>query len=127
MTEEQIQERVKNLFADLERLFKTTQPQPSFMELVDDGGECGPIPITGDKDKFAENHCPFLQSAWDRTVRYAYPTLENLCYKAREPWSVSLDQQQQICLSGSYHNCPGFAPEKQNGKLTRMFGNLFSR
>lgn len=125
MTEQQIQERVKNLFADLERLYKAAQPQPSSAGLAADIEECNPIPLTGNQP--AEEHCPFLQSAWDRTVRYSYPSLENLCYKAGEPWAVSLAQQQKACLSGAFHDCPGFAPVKQNGKLGRVFGSLFSK
>ena len=52
--------------------------------------------------------CPLLGSVNDRETRYGFPSNGNRCYKLSPPAHLSLDYQQNICLSGVYQNCAVF-------------------
>jgi|WetSurMetagenome_2_1015567.scaffolds.fasta_scaffold304498_2 hypothetical protein len=50
--------------------------------------------------------CSYLKWIADPTIRYGFPHPANYCHKPNKPRQVSLTYQDQVCINGSYKECP---------------------
>lgn len=54
------------------------------------------------------NDCPYLGLSDDSSTHTLYPSCSNACYAAKPPQPVSLNYQQECCLTESHVNCEGY-------------------
>lgn len=73
--------------------------------------------------------CPFLRTIWDDTIVYGYPEDENYCHRAGKPRPISLDHQQQVCISSQFKQCSLSipVPATGGGNLRSFLQRLFQR
>ncbi len=97
-------DRVKRLFAELERS----------VEPADGQG----LPVHFNYEEIRKREaartvsfqstdliCPFLRTTWDATVRYGWADKEHACYRLPKAQPVSTADQAKICFGKQHSQC----------------------
>ncbi len=112
-------DRVKRLFADLERSVEPAEGQviPVHFEHIDieneDRRRRGGARTVGTQP--LDLVCPFLRTAWDATVRYGWAHKEHACYRAQQAQPVSTADQAKTCFGKRHSQCPIY--QGKNGEV----------
>jgi hypothetical protein len=126
MEKDQIDERIDSLFAELRRLIEPVNGHPSsIMDFPQDGVHKRDRSCSLEK-RGGEPVCPFLKTSWDDTIRYGFPHENNLCYKAFKAQSVSMADQEKVCLNRRYTKCQIFLTETQKRQNKNLLSPLLN-
>lgn len=67
--------------------------------------------------------CPHLGLHDDPRTALAYPSMWNYCYRAKQPGSVNLLHQGEVCLSTAFIHCPVYAAKQQISLPPHLHGS----
>jgi len=105
MANKQIDDRLKNLLSKIQIQLESLDEQSMPLNSEKDGSIDNNPAKTPDT-KVEDSVCPFLKTAWDKNIWYGYPNEENNCYKLEKAQSVPLTDQEQICFTSQFCECP---------------------
>ncbi len=66
--------------------------------------------------------CPLLGTRANPDTHFAYPTLENRCYANQRVSPLTLDEQEQYCLSGNHRSCRFYLGHQARTAATQVAG-----
>ncbi len=112
MPGKEIDDRLKTLFGDLEGHIEPSNGKNGTAHVVqnEESGMNGTAVPAAPRP--ADRICPFLNTTWDATIRYSYPSPENACYRLKKSRPVSLTDQEAFCLGKQHRHCPIYKSAK---------------